>query len=302
MNSIPRFRGLVAATFTPFTPDGEINLPMVEPLVEHAVATGMAGLYVLGSTGEGLSLTQAERLLVAEQFVRCSAGRVPIIVQVGSESLRSSHELARHAQKIGAHAISAVSPVYFRPENVSTLVASMQVIASGAPELPFYYYHIPGATGVTLNMLEFLKLGSQLIPNLRGLKFTSPAAYDLQACVECDDQRFEILWGVDEMLLSGMVAGAVAAVGSTYNFASRIYHNLIAAQAEGNYQRAAEFQSLSQLLVRTFVPFGPRAAQKAIMSFIGLDCGPSRLPIAPLSDSAREQLREKLDTIGFFQW
>lgn len=225
-----------------------------------------------------------------------------MIVQVGCECLSEAQQLAAHAEQIGADAISAVSPVYFKPDSAQTLVCSMAEIAVAAPKLPFYYYHIPSVTGVTVSMLEFLQLGRQRIPTLQGIKFTSTNVFEYQTCIEYADGKFEILWGRDEMLLSGLTAGGRAAVGSTYNFAAPIYQRILSAFDKGNFNEARRWQSRSQALVRTFLPYGQRAAQKAIMNMIGLDCGPSRLPITPLSQTQFDGLRRDLEDIGFFDW
>ncbi len=301
-NNPPLLQGLVAATFTPMNADGSINLDVIPQVVEHLVQHDIAGLYVLGSTGEGPSLTFEERCQVALAYVQATAGRIPVVVQIGGESLRQAQQLAEHAQEIGVSAISAVSPVYFKPDSVETLVNSMAEVASAAPELPFYYYHIPAATGLPENMIEFLTLGGEQIENLRGIKFTSPSVHEYQACLEFSEGRYEILWGLDEMLLSGLSAGAIAAVGSTYNFAAPIYRRIRAAFATGDLAEARRQQARSQLLVRTFVPYGHRAAQKAIMAIAGCDCGPTRLPVAPLDASATAALRKDLEAIGFFDW
>lgn len=294
--------GLVAATFTPMDDDGAIHPQAIAPMVQRLVEHGMAALYVLGSTGEGLSLTFDERCEIAESFVRAAAGRLPVIVQVGSESLRQSRQLAAHAQQIGADAISAVSPVYFKPDSPETLVASMTEVAGGASDLPFYYYHIPAVTGLTVSASDFLKRAQHEIVNLRGIKFTSPNVFEYQTCLELAGDRVEILWGLDEMLHFGLAAGARAAVGSTYNFAAPIYQRLLAAFAASDLEAVRLEQSRSQAIVRAFVPYGARGAQKAIMKMIGIDCGPSRLPIGSLTASQYEALESELRRIGFFEW
>ena len=92
-----RLRGLVAAMFTPFKPDGSLNLPRIKPLIDQVLAQGASGLYVLGSTGEGPSLTTEERLKVAEAAVKAAAGRVPVIIQVGHNSLEEARGFAASA-------------------------------------------------------------------------------------------------------------------------------------------------------------------------------------------------------------
>lgn len=295
-------RGLVAATFTPMHPDGQVNLARVPEVVDYLVHNDIAGLYTLGSTGEGLSLTQTERMQVAEAFVSAAAGRLPVIVQVGSESLTASAQLAAHAQEIGANAISAVSPVYVKPESIDGLIASMDKIASAARELPFYYYHIPAATGLRLGIVDFLRQGLQRIPNLCGIKFTSPEVFDFQACTEVDTAHAEMFWGVDEMLLSGAEAGAKAGVGSTYNFSASLYYKLLECLQKGDLEGARKHQAEAQAIVRAFVPFGPRAAQKAMLGMVGPDCGPPRLPICQLSDEKLVGLEEALKRTRFFDY
>lgn len=300
--SFKPLQGLVAATFTPLHDDGSLNLATIPAVVEHLLAQQVAALYVLGSTGEGPSLTFEERCRVAEEYVRAAGGRLPVIIQVGSESLRQSHQLSAHAQHIGADGISAVSPVYFKPDSVESLVASMAEVASGAPNLPFYYYHIPTVTGVAISALEFLRLAAQRIPTLRGMKFTSQNVFEFQTCVEEAGQRFELLWGFDEMLQCGLAAGARAAVGSTYNFAAPIYRQMLTAFAAGDWEQVRIAQSHSQAIVRAFLPYGPRGAQKAIMKMIGIDCGPARLPVSTLTEQQFTSLKNDLEKIGFFQW
>ena len=305
MSSLPSpLQGLVAATFTPFHPDGTLHLDAIPGVVEQLVAQRIAGLYVLGSTGEGVLLTHEERCRAAEAFVRAAGGSIPVIVQVGSESPVQSRDLAAHAQRVGADAISAVSPVYFKPDGEAALVATMAQIAGGAPELPFYYYHIPVITGLAASALGFLQLASEnhRIPTLRGMKFTAPAVHEYQACIEWAEGRYEMFWGMDEMLLSALAAGGQAAVGSTYNFAAPVYHRLRQSFADGDLTAARHYQSQAQSLVRTFVRYGPRRSQKAIMQMIGLDCGPPRLPVEPLPAEQFRQLEQELDAIGFFEW
>jgi len=301
-HTIAPLKGLVAATFTPLREDRSLHLEAIAPMVDRLIDQGIAALYVLGSTGEGASLTFDERCAVAASFVGAANDRLPVIVQVGSESLMQARQLAAHASRVGAGGVSAVSPVYFKPDSVETLVASMAEVARGAPELPFYYYHIPSVTGLNLSAVEFLKLAEQRIANLRGIKFTSQNVFEFQTCVEYAQERLQILWGLDEMLRCGLAAGAIAAVGSTYNFAPAIYQRLLAAFAAGDMETVRQEQLRSQAVVRAFLPYGPRGAQKAIMKMIGIDCGPSRLPVPTLTQSQYGALERELREIGFFCW
>ena len=255
-----RLKGLIAATYTPIHDDGRLNLEPVPAMVDRLIEDGLAGLYVCGSTGEGMSLTGAERKAVAEAFVSAAAGRVPVIVQVGHNSVTEAAELAAHAQQIGADVISATAPGYYKVDSVEMLAACMAQIAASAPDLPFYYYHIPALTGVALDMLSFLRLAGKQIGNLAGIKYTCPTVQEYQACLELDDGRFDILWGCDEMLLSALVVGAQGAVGSTYNIAAPFYRRILdvlhGGGPEGSSNAAVQGRRDGPYVLRLPVPSG----------------------------------------------
>jgi N-acetylneuraminate lyase len=296
-----RLTGLVAAVFTPMRADGSLNAEAVAPMTERLIAEGVAGLYVNGSTGEGPSLTSEERRRNAEAFVKAAARRVPVIVQVGHNSPAEARALAAHAQAVGADAVSATPPSYFKPASTDALVRCMAEIAGGAPNLPFYYYHIPTVTGVSADMPDFLRRAADRIPSLAGIKYTAPTLHEYQACVDLDDGRFDILFGTDEMLLPALSVGARGAVGSTYNFAAPLYLRLLAAFGRGDLAEARRCQSLAVAVVRVFAAKRPLPAQKAIMGMVGLDCGPVRLPLETLTPGDAAELRAGLEAAGFFE-
>lgn len=298
----PLLRGLIAATVTPFDERGELDLRRVPPIVDHLVASGVTGLYVCGSTGEGVSLTQQERKDVAAAYVEAAAGRLPVVIQVGQNSLRAAADLAAHAQQVGADAVSATCPSYFPIRSLETLIDSMREIAAAAPDVPFYYYHIPGLTNVELDMVQFLRTAAELMPNLRGLKFTAPLAHQFQECLELDQGRFEVLWGYDEMLLSALAVGGYGAVGSTYNIAAPVYQRVIDAFHRGDLAAARLWQSRAVAFIRVLTSLPFHAALRETLALLGLPCGPSRLPNRSLDDEQREQLRRRLEALGFFDW
>jgi N-acetylneuraminate lyase len=299
---IKRLDGLVAATYTPLDDDGKVKVTVVSPMVKHLLGSGINGLYVCGSTGEGMSLTSGERKDVAEAYVQAAEGRVPVIIQVGHNSLSEARQLAEHAQEIGADVISATCPSYFKVADVEALVDCMAEVASAAPDLPFYYYHIPALTGSTLDVVEFLQRGGDRIPNLVGLKYTDTKLYEFQQCLELDNGRFDVVWGCDEMLLGALATGTRAAIGSTYNIAAPIYRQIITAFAAGDLSESRRLQSLSVKMIRTLNHFPFHSAMKAVITMRGLSVGGCRLPQGRLSDSDVHALRAELDAIDFFEW
>ncbi len=296
-----RIQGLIAATFATFHADGSLNLDGIPPLVEKLIDDGLKGVFICGTNGEGPNLTIEERMAVAEAYMASAKGRLLVLVHVGHTSIAECRKLAAHAEKIGADAISAVAAFYFKPVNVANLVDSMAQIAAAAPDTPFYYYHIPALTGVGMDMEEFLRLGGKKIPNLAGIKYTAATIHEYQACLNFMDGKFEVLFGYDELLLPALAVGAKGAVGSTYNFAAPLYLRVMELFAGGNLKEAQQLQLLLVNMIREMVKFSPIPAQKAIMEMIGMDLGPSRLPLVSLSKQDKELLQTRLEAIGFFE-
>lgn len=294
-------RGLVPAVFTPMHASGDVNLELIPALTDLLVAEGASALYVCGSTGEGPSLTREERKVVAEAYVEAAAGRIPVIVQVGHNSIRESQLLAAHAQEIGADVISAVPPSYFKASSLDNLMDILGDILDAAPHLPFYYYHIPRLSSADIDVVKMLEMSAERLPTLVGVKYSNFTVYEMQECLSVADGRYNMLFGSDEMLFSGLVAGAHGAVGSTYNFAMPLYQRVIAAFEQGDIVEAQRNQALAARMVRRTLPYGS-AALKGMMKLIGLDCGPIRLPQIAMTSADEEALRQSMDEIGFFDW
>ena len=295
--------GLVAATHSPFHADGSLNLAVVEKQATHLLANGVKFAFICGTTGESHSLTIDERRALAVRWMEVARGsELKVIVHVGANCLADARVLATQAQSLGAAAISALAPSYFKPRSVAALVDCCAEIAVGAPELPFFYYDIPSFTGFSLPMPDFLAQARERIPNLAGIKFTNPDLMMFQQCLRFDGDAFSIPWGCDEYLLAALALGATGAVGSTYNFAAPLYQRVMTAFAAGDLATAREEQFRSVQLVATLAPRGYMGAAKATMKMLGVDVGPARLPNDNLSEEQQDLLRADLEKLGFFDW
>jgi N-acetylneuraminate lyase len=294
-----RISGLIAAPFTAFNADGSLNLALIDQQAAVLIASGVSGAFICGTTGEGLSLSTEERRLVAERWVKAANQRLHVIVHVGHQAIGESCALAEHAEKIGAAGFATLGPTFFSVSGTAQLVEYCGRVAAAAPGLPFFYYHIPIMTRIDLPMHEFLRMGSQKIPNLAGIKFTHENLMDYRQCVEFEDGRFNILFGRDEILLAALSLGATGAVGSTYNYMAPVYTALIEAFQAGDLEAARRFQSVAIRIIVLMCQRGGLPAGKAMMKMIGLDCGPVRPPLANLPTAAIEDFARELDQAGF---
>ncbi len=294
-----KIEGLIAAAFSTLNDDYSLNLEAIPALVEKFVTDGLKGVFVCGTNGEGPNLTVDERMQVAEAYVKAAKGKLLVMVHVGHTAIGEARKLAAHAQDIGADAISAVAAFYFKPASTALLVDSLAEIASAAPKLPFYYYHIPAVTGVSIDMIDFLSLAEQRISTLAGIKYTAATIHEYQACLHYKGGKFDILYGYDELLLSALAVGAKGAIGSTYNFAAPQYHEVMRQFRAGRLEAAQQEQLRLVEMIRAFLKFSPIPAQKEIMKWTGHDLGPCRLPLNTLSVAEKFALRKSLETAGF---
>ena len=299
--STMKLTGLIAAPNAPMHGDGTLNLDVIPHYSEHLRRSGVSGVFVNGTTGESLSLSPQERLSLAEAWAKVCDDDLKLVVHVGDNALPVSRELAAHAQRVGAVAIGAMPPSFFRPA-AGAVADWCAAVAEAAPALPFYYYHIPSMTGVSIRMADLFPL-AQRIPSFAGAKYTHEDLMDYQMAVEAEDGRFDVLFGRDEMLLSGLVCGASGAVGSTYNYMAPVYLRIIEAYQKGDMDAARRWQSRSHQLVRILQQsINGIACGKAILNLCGVDVGPSRVPLPLYTRDEQNRLRASLESIGFFRW
>lgn len=294
---------MIPATHTPFRKDGSLNLDAVEKQAAHLLANKIQRAFIGGTTGESHSLTLEERRQLAQRWFEVARGTsLEVIVHVGSNCIGDSVNLAAQAQSLGARGISALAPSYFKPRSVDLLVACCAEIAAAAPETPFYFYDYPGMTGVHMPMIDFLQNALDRIPTLSGLKLSNPDLLTFQLCLQSCGGRFDVPYGSDEWILAALALGGTSAVGSTYNFGAPIYHRLWAAFERGDLATARIEQFRSVQLVQLLSGYGFMGAAKALMTMLGVDVGPARLPNANLRPEQVTELRGKLEAMGFFDW
>ncbi|XP_077573020.1 N-acetylneuraminate lyase isoform X2 [Stigmatopora nigra] len=279
----------------------EVNLEEIGPYIDYLVTTqGIKSIFVNGTTGEGMSLSLAERKLVAEAWCQKGKGKMEqVIVHIGCSNLKESQELAQHAVEIGADGIAAVSPHFLKPRSAEPLRAYLQKVASVAPSLPFYYYHIPALTAVNLPVSDLLEGMETLIPSFRGVKFSSCDLMDFGQCVNHIPSHWSALYGVDEILLAALALGAHGAVGSTYNYLGNHMKKLLSEFESGNLAQAKSLQFQLQELISHAVKggFDVGVNKQLMVDVSGLRLGPPRLPIMPCPKAHAASIKQKYQQI-----
>lgn len=294
---------LVVATHTPFHANGSLAPEVVATQAAFLAANGIRTIFMTGSTGESHSVTCAEKLELYDAWAAAGkANGVSVIAHVGGNCIDDSKTLARRAGELGFKAISALAPSYYKPANLSALIDCCAAIAAEAPGTPFYYYDIPALTGLTLPMEKFLLDAPARIPTLAGIKFTNPDLVSYRRSLDVAGNDLDLPWGVDEMLLAGLATGARGGVGSTYNWAPRLYMDLISAHKIGDLTEARRLQSVSIAMIDAIAATGFLGTAKALMKRLGVPVGPARLPLGNPTAAQIDALMIRLDELGFANW
>lgn len=303
MKSTLKLHGLVAAVHTPFHADGSLNPSAVDAQAKHLAAQNVKLAFITGSTGESSSMQLAERKEIYAAWKEAGEKHgVGVIAHTGSNSVWDARDLAAYAQELGFLATSSLAPSYFKPGSVELLVECCAHAASGAPNLPYYFYDIPVLTGVRFNPVAFMKLAKERIPNFAGIKFTNPDLALYMEALSYNDGEFDLPWGVDEWFAGALATGAKGAVGSSFNFAPALYQNLMKAFEEGDMDTVRLCQKRSVDMINVVASRGYMGSAKAIMGWQGVPVGPARLPQGNPSEAALKDLKSDLEAIGFFKW
>lgn len=298
-----KINGYIVAPFTPMLDNGDVNLNLISEYSNFVKRNGLDGVFICGSTGEGALLTREERMAVAEKWIEVSNGKLKVIVHTGGTNVSDQKKLAAHAQQIGVWGIATMAPAFLPPKRNQEFVAYCKAVASSAPNLPFYYYHIPPLNNFNLSVLDFLKAVEKEIPNLAGVKFTDLNMYEFDQCRYIANGKYEMLWGLDEMFLDGLAFGNTAGVGGTYNHCFSLYKDMKKAFSENDMAKCQSLQHKSHEFCSILGKYrGNIMGGKRIMKFLGIDCGPNRIPLQTVSESEEIEIKKELDEIGFFEY
>lgn len=301
MHGIKKIDGLVAAVFTPFDQSGRIDPRIIESYAARLTAQPITGVFVNGSSGEGAMLSVEERKTLAEKWIQCANKKFKVIVHVGSTSIEICKDLASHAQQAGADAVASMAPSFFPSSETKIIAAFCEQVAAAAPKLPFYYYHLPVATGTHIKVNKLFREVAERIPNFAGVKYTYNDFMDMHQCLLFENNRFDVLHGHDEMLINGLVLGIKGAIGTTFNFIPGVYNRIMEAYAVHDVETALAYQRKAIEVVEIMLKYNNAiVGGKAMMKLAGIDCGECRLPLKNLTLPEQEKMKAELNGIGFF--
>src|SRR5215203_5845597 len=294
------FSGLMPAMVMPFDEHGEVDLRATEAVVERFIEAGVSGVSPLGSTGEFSHLLADERKRFLEEVIKMVAGRVPLVVGVGAAGTKEMVELASHAESVGADAVLAVSPFYWKVGE-EALFNHFATVAD-AVETPVLLYNLPMLTGIELSPALISRLAGER-ENIVGIKDTVTVyGYVVSVLQEIKGANpdFAVLCGWEDLVFPSLLTGADGSICAFANVAPELFVDLVNSTREGELQRAAELHrrvlELVTLSVRSDPPIG---AIKLAMGIQGVPISPAvRGPALPADEGAREDIEAILRDAG----
>ena len=282
---IKKLYGIMPALMTAFDENG-IDTARMGQLVKKHAGDGVHGFYVGGSSGEMVLCSVDERKKVLETVME-NKGDLAVIAHVGCLSTKETVLLSAHAKECGADAVSSVTPLYFKYSFAE--VKNYYKRIAEASELPVIIYNIPGLTGTAYGYDQLCELLE--IEGVAGMKFTSSDFFLLNRLVNTYPEKV-FYNGSDEMLLSGLAAGAQGGIGTTYNFMPDLMVKIYSLARENKTEEAKIIQSVANKAIATILRHGVLPACKHMISLYGIPYGECREPFMPLDENAKADLCE----------
>ncbi len=288
-----KFEGIMPALVTPLTEEERINVPVLQELLEYFIENNADGFYIGGATGEGLALRTEERMILAEESIAAVGGRKPCIVQVAATDFNDALLLAKQAEAVGADAISATAPLFFKYSEDD--VYNYYKALADAVHIPVMIYYnmaagFPISAKFAARMFE--------VENITAIKWTCPDFYEMIRLKDLTNGEMNIINGPDQMLLMGLTAGADGGIGTTYNFNLPLYQEIYRAFKAGDRKAAQKAQNQADRVIEALQKYTLIPATKAAVEAMGFAVGNATFPMRRYTEAEKKQIVADLKAAG----
>ncbi len=293
----PIFKGSAVAIVTPMNQDGSINYEEYGRLIDFQINNGTDAIVACGTTGESATMSKEEHCDVIAYTVKKVAKRVPVIAGTGSNDTLFAAELSKEAEELGADAILSVTP-YYNKTSQSGLIRHYNYIADRI-HIPMILYNVPSRTGCNIKPETYAELAKH--PNIAA---TKEANGDISALVRtmalCGD-NLAVYSGEDSQAFSIVSMGGLGVISVFANVCPRECHEMMALALSGDFKKSFEMQKYYiELMDMLFSDVNPIPV-KAAMNLLGFQCGPCRMPLAPMTEKGFAALKDCLKKYGIIQ-
>lgn len=281
---------IMTAMVTPFGKDGNVDYELLKKLIDHLLSTGTDGILVSGTTGEGPTLTEEEKIELIEKTVEYVAGRVPVVAGTGSNNTKATIEYTNKVAKIdGVDAALVVVPYYNKPDQAG-MIAHFTAVADNV-DLPIVMYNIPGRTGVTMEVKTIAELSKH--QNIIGIKDCTGIVNMAEIVANTPDD-FLAFTGEDADALAARNVGAQGVISVASHLFGKEISQMYAANSKGDNEIAGELmRDLTPKMKALFSHPSPSPV-KVALNHVGIEVGGCRLPILALDDAQASVLFNQL--------
>ncbi|HEX5468042.1 MAG TPA: 4-hydroxy-tetrahydrodipicolinate synthase [Gaiellaceae bacterium] len=283
---------VLTAAVTPFAADGSVNYEAFKRLCAHLVDTGSDGVVVAGTTGEGPTLTDGERIELFAAAVEAIGDRATVVAGTGTYSTAHSVHLTRDAHGVGVDAFLVVTPYYSKPP-VRGIVAHFEAIAA-VTDKPIVVYNIPQRVVLNLEPETLIELAE--IPNVQYVKQATPDLEQAKRIV--NESGLTLLAGNDDLLLSFLELGGKGGVFVFTHLVGQRVRELIDRFRAGDLEGARAIEAELEPVIKALAIDSNPIPVKAAMDILGHDIGIPRLPLAEATEEQKTQLRATLERVG----
>ena len=287
--------GIIPPVATPMRPDEELDLPRLRWFLDHLIAAGVHGVFVLGTNSEFYALDDGEKQRVIAESVAHVNKRVPVMAGTGAESTREAVRLTRMAEKEGADAVSVITPYFIMPSQ-NEIYDHYRRIAE-ATSLPVVLYNNPSTCGgLSIAPDTVGRLAG--IPNILGVKDSSGDLQNTQEYLKAVPATFSVMMGRDTLIYPSLVMGTRGAVPATGNIAPRLLVEIYEAFRRGDHEASKAAQLRLNPLRIALGLCTPPGAVKAALELLGLGIGPCRSPVSGLLPERVPKMKAALAAAG----
>ena len=298
LHSLPApFRGIVAPMVTPLLGFDELDVAGLETLIEHILAGGVQGLFILGSTGDGPALSYALRKMLIDRVCRQVAGRVPVLVGITDTAYKEAMDMAEYSAKAGAASVVLAPPYYFHVSQ-GDLLRLVENVSKDSP-LPFYLYNMPNLTKITWERETVVRAAD--CPNVMGLKDSSGDEDYLQSVLHAVKHmpEFSVLVGPEHMLLDGLLHGVHGGVCGGANLFPRLFSDLFDAFNKGDIAEARMLQDrVMEIGSPLYLTGEPESSYirglKTALEVCGICSGHLARPLLSADEVQKQEIRQHL--------
>jgi len=292
-------RGCATALVTPFTSEGAVDDRRLRDLIEYQINGGVKVLVPCGTTGESVTMSDAENELVMRTTIELSRGRAKVIAGTGSNCTASAIQKSRAARSLGADGILVVAPYYNKPTQEG-LYAHFRAIAEAVNNLPVVIYNVPGRTSSNISAETTLRLAND-VENIVAVKEASGNMSQIMEILRGRPEGFRVISGDDSLTLAMIALGGDGLISVASNEAPELMARLNNEALAGNWEEArALHYKLLPLMEANFIESSPGPV-KAALAMMGLLEESLRLPLVPVQQKTRDRLRGILVEIGLLK-